>query len=377
MAIFKTSVFANYQNSILHNDLTNRSYHYDTADIEMLRQLSIASADLESLTHSTQAAPSLKSRFEYLVQEKLLVPACTDEASAFVPHRIDIETFRQCNARCRYCPQSISQKTRGIMPMRIFNDVLNNLYSTHPQWIAFNHYGEPLLDPYFQQRIEGLREHGHRLRLFTNATLLTDSITDFLCQTDLYGVVFNFPSLDPLEWCQLMQLPEKVYWKARRGIEHFLSVIDEIPDGVTISVNAITTNQQHRAEQIADHFGSIGDVRIHSQMSHSRAGSIINGSVKVVENAIGGLYAGCKRFVGHLHVSWEGKVFQCCQDYEQVMVFGDLRTQSLYSIMASSKARQLRAEIFGLAPMQKNRLCLRCPMLRRTRFPINDEALPD
>ncbi len=362
---------------MLYNDLTNRSYQYDAADIELLRQLSIAPADLESLTYAAKADPSLPSRFKRLVREKLLVPAGTDETGLFMPHRVDIETFRQCNARCKYCPQSISPKTRGIMSLDLFEETLNKLDFTNPEWIAFNHYGEPLLDPFFRKRIRILREKGFRLRLFTNATLLSDSLIDFLCQSNLYGVVFNFPSLEPKEWCQLMQLPEKVYWKARRAIEYFLSVADDMPDGTAISVNAFMENQKQRAQQLRNHFSMFGKVRTYCQVSHSRAGSVDNHYVKTAANAVGEIYAGCKRFVGHLHVSWEGKVFQCCQDYEQTMVIGDLRTQSLTSIMASTAAKHLRAEIFGLTPMRKNRLCLKCPMLRRTRLPINDEALPD
>jgi len=62
-------------------------------------------------------------------------------------------------------------------------------------------------------------------------------------------------------------------------------------------------------------------------------------------------YGGCERFAGHLHVSWEGKVFLCCQDYEQSVVLGDLREESVAAIMKLPGRPQLRAEMFGLSPM--------------------------
>lgn len=378
---YKTSIFTNLSRSRLINDLYNRSYKFDHIDIEILQHCSLTDANLESL-QSFISHPDLESRFQRLINAELLIPAYRDETAAFFPHRIDIETCRHCNARCQYCPQSVSQKTYGVMSLDLFELILSKLAPValqsqlKPQWLALNHYNEPLLDPHFKERVKILRERELPLRLFTNAVLLTESLINFLGDGGLYGVIFNFPSLEPAEWCRFMQLPEKQHWQARWGIENFLSQ-NKIPDKATIVVNGIMEDQVQRAENIKNHFSAFGQVKVECSISHSRAGTFNNDLVKSVEHPAGCNFAGCKRFAGHLHVSWEGKVFLCCQDYDQQVILGDLRNDSLASIMSSSKARQLRAEIFGLAPMSPSRLCLKCPMLRKTRFSMNEEALLD
>jgi radical SAM protein with 4Fe4S-binding SPASM domain len=256
------------------------------------------------------------------------------------------------------------------MPLELFELILSRLGQASPEWVALNHYGEPLLDPHFRERVRMLRAKGFPLYLFTNGTLLKDSTVDFLCEGGLYEVTFNFPSLDPDEWCDLMQMKEKFYWNARRGIERFLSLGGVGGGGASISVNARTDNSEERVARLEEHFSAFGPVRMIWEDSNSRASAIENQLVRIDAKSAGRNYGGCERFVAHLHVSWEGQVYLCCQDYEQQTVLGDIRESSISSIMTSDPARQLRAEMFGQSPMAAGRLCLNCNKLRTERFPL-------
>ncbi|HEX8685139.1 MAG TPA: hypothetical protein VF654_01520, partial [Pyrinomonadaceae bacterium] len=109
----KTSIFVFSDGSQLVNDLTNRYYAHDPEDVDLLKRLSTAQADFETLT-SSNPEPGFRERLERLIRERMIVPASLDETPAFVPHRVDIETCRQCNARCRFCPQSVSPKTPEV-----------------------------------------------------------------------------------------------------------------------------------------------------------------------------------------------------------------------------------------------------------------------
>lgn len=364
----KTSIFVFSDGSQLVNDLTNRSYACDPEDVDLLKRLSTAPADFETLT-SSNPAPGFRERLERLIREQMIVPASLDETRGFVPHRVDIETCRQCNARCQFCPQSVSPKPPAVMPLELFEFILSRLDQTSPEWVALNHYGEPLLDPHFRERVRMLREKGFPLYLFTNGTLLKDSTVDFLCEGGLYEVTINFPSLDPGEWCDLMQMKERFYWNARRGIERFLSRGGAGGAAVSISVNARTANSRERVARLREHFSAFGPVRVNWEDTNSRASAIENQLVRIDTKSAGRRYGGCERFAAHLHVSWEGKVYLCCQDYDQRTVLGDLRESGISSIMTSPSARQLRAEMFGQAPMAAGRLCLNCTKLRTERFP--------
>lgn len=363
----KTSIFVYHTGNIVFNDLTNQGFKCSPDDQQLLAQLSVAPASLAALS-ADDPDPRLPERVGRLVAARLLVPAWQDETGQFALLRVDIETCRQCNARCQYCPQSVAPKARGVMTPELFAHVLSSLGATRPEWVALNHYGEPLLDPHFRERVQLLRERQFPLHLFTNGTLLRDSLIEFLSDGGLFGTVFNFPSLDPGEWCGLMQMPEQSYWKARRAIESYLAAGGG-QSAVSISVNAHTDNQAERAERLAEHFSAFGRVEVFLEDSNSRASSIENSLVRIDNRRDQQNAGGCERIVNHLHVSWEGKVFLCCQDYEQRVVLGDLTRESISSIMSSKLARRLRAEIFGLTPMSPDSLCLNCNKLRSCRFP--------
>lgn len=366
--LYKTSIFVHCAGTLVYHDLTNGAYHCDREDVALLRRLSESPATLQTLARAAADVEELELRLRFFLQERLIVPASSDETGDFAPMHVDIETCRQCNARCRYCPQSVAPKSRGVMPLDLFELVLSRLGGTPPEWVALNHYGEPLLDPFFRERVRMLRERRFPLSLYTNGTLLKEATIDFLSEGGLAEVVFNFPSLDPAEWSALMGLPEKSYLRARRAIEYYLTDGTAPPGGVAISVNVNDDGQEQRARDIREHFSAFGDVLVKKEFTNSRAGSIRNEFVRITSRAATTRYAGCERFVNHLHVSWEAKVFLCCQDYEQSVILGHLRQEEIASIMSSPHARQLRAELYGLAPMAAGRLCLDCHMLRRRRF---------
>ena len=217
---YKTSIFVHCSKSIIFNDLTNRAFVGDEDDISLLARLADSPTTLQSIA-SLPGIDELDERVEFFLSEQLLVPVSNDETFGFKPHRVDIETCRQCNARCQFCPQSVSPKARGVMPLDVFSLILARLEGATPEWVAFNHYGEPLIDPFFRERVEMLRERNFPLGLYTNGTLLKEEVIDFLAEGGVYKVVFNFPSLEPSEWSSLMHLPERSYWKARRAIEYF------------------------------------------------------------------------------------------------------------------------------------------------------------
>jgi hypothetical protein len=255
------------------------------------------------------------------------------------------------------------------MPRELFDFILSALDGASPEWVALNHYGEPLLDPFFRARVDALRARLFPLNLFTNGSLMKDTLCDFLCEGGLYGIVFNFPSLEVAEWCELMQLKERFYWNARRALERMLSASDTMPNGVTISVNATTNNYVARIERLRQHFGEFGPVKIQWENSNARAGAIENRLVHIESPRTEKYFAGCERVVAHLHISWEGKVYLCCQDYDQKVVLGDIREASFGEIMSTGLARRLRSEIFGLTPMSGNLICMQCSKLRIEKFP--------
>ena len=308
--------------------------------------------------------------FRYLIQNGLIVSADTKEDGLFYPHRVDIETVSHCNARCTYCPQSLSPKPKAVMAMSIFAKLLERLKPYSPKWIALNHYGEPLLDPFFNERVNMMSEQNHKLFLFTNGVFMTEDLLHFLSHRLLHGVGINFPSLEPLEWARMMRLSQANFSRTLHQIESAVSLLSGKVAQLEILINNIDNDQSGRVDRIRGHFDHFGEVNIIKWGSHSRAGSIENSQVYCAQHNNQASFWGCERIVGQLHVSVTGDCFLCCQDYFQKYQFGNIVSHSIDDIMRHGAANELRAEIYGSRKMITDRICRKCVRLRLNRHEV-------
>ena len=365
--IFKMSMFAHIIGNQLFHDISSEEYLLHPSQKALFSYLFELSAPKNAFLSCAENSQDLRL-IEKLFDDRVILPANEDETGYFSPLLVDIETNCRCNAQCVYCPQSESRKKKGIMSQETFARVLNRIKPYEVGWVCFTHYNEPLLDPFFMDRVIKLRQSELRLYLTTNGTLLSPQIIEFLQPDDLMGAIFNFPSIEAEEWSSYMQLPTEMFNKTKHQIEIFLEKFDRKLELLTIFVNGTTSNQEVRRKQIEEHFGAFGNVEVVNQNSHNRAGSISNQYVSSYSHFDQDYFCGCERIAGHLHVTWEGKCFLCCQDYYQQVILGDLLCNSIDEIMNSPEVKRLRGEIYGVYPMRRQLPCRQCVQLRRERM---------
>jgi sulfatase maturation enzyme AslB (radical SAM superfamily) len=370
--LFKKSIFLHIHGNEITHHLRNRKYHVSPQITSLLIAMDgayIRSRDFASANKFGITA----DQFRFLSDEGLLVPALADESHAFYPHRVDIETVRHCNARCAYCPQSLYRKPMEIMKWNVFERVVAKIDAFNTTWIALNHYGEPLLDPFFKSRVNRINKH-HRIFLATNGVLLTEDLIAFLADADLHSLSFNFPSSNPTQWSRLMGLPRDLFPVVKRTIESAVSKLSPNCE-VNVIVQSKTSDRSVRIRKIRDHFESFGPIKVMEGFCRSRAGIVNNRHVISARHEGVRFFSGCDRIAAHLHVSWEGKSFLCCEDYYQDVILGDLLKDDLMPIMSSASTGQLRAEIYGLTPMRKNLICRNCAKIAPDRLREQNETV--
>ena len=361
----RASMFLHLEGGELIFDLTGSSWNLSEKQREWAKRLLNSEFEFEESCETTpREILQLSAELNAL---GAIVSSNVDESGSFLPNRVDIETVRHCNAQCVYCPQSVQRKSKAVMPMKVYEAVLERLRGYRCDWVALNHYGEPLLDPAFEERVVKLYKERLPLYLFTNATLLSQGRIEFIKEQNLHGVGFNFPSMREDEWVSLMQLPARWFRSARDGIIQFLEATEgRVP--VEILVNAPTANHSQRVKEVREYFRQFGEVNVLQWRSHSRAGAIKGKFVDQVGAHSQQKFAGCERISGHLHVSWEGKAFLCCNDYSQKIVLGDLNRSSIKEIMESHYVRRLRSQIYGSEPMSSSLICRSCVRIRKGRI---------
>lgn len=97
---------------------------------------------------------------------------------------VEIEINHACNRSCSYCPNSISERrTQGMMNTADFQIILNNLTEINFSGrISFDFYNEPLLNPLLPEFVKMAKTQLPEtiIHLYSNGTLLSKIKTEML-----------------------------------------------------------------------------------------------------------------------------------------------------------------------------------------------------
>ncbi|MGH8897131.1 MAG: radical SAM/SPASM domain-containing protein [Egibacteraceae bacterium] len=264
-----------------------------------------------------------------------------------------IEVTAHCNWGCSFCTVSLDRKPPATMPMPLFEEIIEKIspYDTI-RYVTFHFYNEPTLDRFFNERVSVLQQYRLRLRLFTNASNLTDDKVEILERSGvLYQLVVNLPALQEDEFRNLTK--SKTHARTLRCLE--AAVDAEFP--VEIVVNGAGEDRSRRVSELRARYEGRG-VTVKASLTSDRAGTLTSGYNQAVR--VEGPLRGCAWPVNHAHFSVGGDMFICCNDYYQREKFGNIRSGSVHEIMTSPAAVLLRRRVFGVADAPPDYVCRSC-----------------
>lgn len=318
----------------------------DTAALDVLRHAAgrpVAQQDLAD-EHGADVVSDLVRRNWLQAPDQL----CLD----YLLTTAQIEVTAHCNWGCAFCPVAVDPKPSATMPMPLFEDILDKLspYETI-RYVTFHFYNEPTLDRLFEDRIAALRSRGLLLRLFTNASNLTDSKIEALRSDVLYKLVVNLPALQEQDFQELTR--SRTLAKSLRNLD--AAVDAGLP--VEITVNGVGDDLMRRLGELRERYEPRG-VPVTPTVISDRAGTVPGTYHQAVR--IEGPLRGCAWPVNHVHFSVSGEVFICCNDYYQREKFGNIGSGPLDEIMSGPEAVLARRRVFGVADAPDDYLCRSC-----------------
>src|SRR5262245_61509978 len=146
------------------------------------------------------------------------------------PASIGVETVTNCNARCPFCPlygpAAEMTRARGFMALDLFEKVVRDIQPFREQvrviWLCFQ--GEPLMDPYFEQRLLRLSEAGlaAKVIILTNAEFLSEAKAEAIVRA---GVGMINPAFDGAS---------KEVYEAHRVRCHYETVLENLKRFVAV-----------------------------------------------------------------------------------------------------------------------------------------------
>ena len=276
------------------------------------------------------------------------------------PEKASIETSTTCNHSCTYCPVSEFPMAHQLMDLKLFKHVMDELAGLgRPlKRISYNHYNEPLVDPYLVDRVHLSLGYNffHKILLNTNLSILPKKLPDDLkFASDRLEFNINLPTTNPERYRQL------------HGKDHYHRVEANIgrlrEAGFAVRINIQDNSLVSRADQVSVLTRFKGLIPVETIESTSRGG-LVEAVITPYEKKADSVLAGClqDRPTAYVHIGVAGEVFLCCQDYFKKDRLGDLTRQSLGEILKSPEARKYLEYIYGGRESPADFICNRCEL---------------
>ncbi len=277
---------------------------------------------------------------------------------AILPKKASIETCTTCNHACVYCPVSQFPVSQQVMDIELFRHVMDELVTLGRKMkrISFNHYNEPLIDPYLVERVRLTLRYTffQKILLNTNLSILREDLPENLrFARDRLEFNINLPTSDPERYRQLHGRDH--YQRVERNIKR----LHEAGFAVRINVQSNKFTTPTERQGVIERFGGLGAVD--TIYSGSRGGLV---DVQIPEDLEKGpgVLAGCaqNRPVDYVHIGIHGEVFLCCQDFFKECRLGDLTRHRLVEILDSEAAKTYLESIYSGRESPPDFICKRC-----------------
>ncbi len=241
------------------------------------------------------------------------------------PTRFAVEVTAECNLECSMCHYPYMQRTKGRMPLELWERCADQIAATSPNtqcWFSF--CGEPLLEPDLLLRMVayGKSVGLQSLNINTNGMLLTPELSEQLLSSGADLIVFGVDGLSKEAY-------EKIRVKGNRdvvyaNVEYFLAERRARSSGPKVQVQFIEMGEN---EDELDAFKAYwlargATLKIRKKLSW---GGRFDTPLDVSKE----MRIPCPWAMTMMHVFWDGRVPRCPGDTEGTEGVGNAWDESL------------------------------------------------
>jgi len=271
-----------------------------------------------------------------------------------VPFRVMIENTNTCNANCTFCPHKIMKRKIGVMDMVLFKKIIDECKKLKIKYVTIYGFGEPLLDRKFFERVRYAESVGiPRVTTNTNGMYFNKEKIREVFDSGLDEIYISFDAATT-----------KTYKKIRPGLD-FQTVEKNILDlvrekkrrklkkpEIILSYVESQDNQGETLSYIKKWKDKVDNISV--SFIHNWTGDIDSGEI-----LRGGRRDPCRLLWTDMVISWNGDVPLCCNDYENKVILGNIKTQSIEEIWGGEKLRQIR-DFHRKGEFEKIPICRNC-----------------
>ncbi len=278
------------------------------------------------------------------------------------PKNMLIEVTNKCNCKCLFCANEKMKRKRGFISPEIVEKVLNGAYQLGTREVGFYTTGESLLDYNLEKYILKAKKIGYQyIYLTTNGILLNQKRIESLVKAGLDSFKLSINGINRIdyEFIHGIDLFDLVYCNLKNLYEY--RQINNFNYKIFVSYIA-TKYTDYNHEEIKKNFASYCDevaiINVRNQGGYMPS---INEALKCSseENKIpGARQLPCYYPFKSLIVTYEGYLTACCTDFENQLVYADLKKESLEASWHNEKITFLRKQ--HLAKKILENMCYNC-----------------
>jgi molybdenum cofactor biosynthesis enzyme MoaA len=256
-------------------------------------------------------------------------------AVSTAPDHVQIQTITGCNAKCIFCPNG---KTRRYIPrgqrMRwhLYRAIVDQCIELGIRRYSVYLMNEPMLDRELVERVAYVSARIKKpqyVKVTSHGGLLTERMAKGLLDSGLDKLKISVQSLNADTYWNIMRLPLD---KTLKNIDHFLELKKKggykLPRLEIVMVDSVQTHDE--IPRIRRYWQD-RNIKLYIEPVENRADQH-----NIRETAVGehGLksFSWCRRLMEQIYILYDGRMVQCCADWEQRSIMGDLSAHRLADI---------------------------------------------
>jgi molybdenum cofactor biosynthesis enzyme MoaA len=256
-------------------------------------------------------------------------------AISTAPDHVQIQTITGCNARCIFCPNG---KTRRKIPggrrmgWDLYRSIVDQCLELGIRRYSVYLMNEPMLDRELAERVAYVSARIKKpqyVKVTSHGGLLTERMAKGLLDSGLDKLKISVQSLDPDTYWKIMGLPLA---KTLKNINRFLELKArggyKIPRLEIVMVDSIQTHDE--IPRIRRYWQD-RNIKLYIERVENRANQDNIRKTAVGRHRLTS-FSWCRRLVEQIYVLYDGRMVQCCADWEQHSLMGDLTANTLADI---------------------------------------------
>lgn len=281
------------------------------------------------------------------------------EAAEFPP-RIWIEPTNICNLRCPFCPYKNMKREKGMMPLKEYKKLVDEIAGHRLIEFWLQNYGESTLNPDFIEMIKYADQKGiYPIIYSTNCTTLDNKLAEEILTS---GLDFLILSLDGAT--------RETYEKLREGA-NYDKVVENIKNiylkkkelglnspGLVLQIVYSNETQDEiiaYAKQWAPYLTKTDQISLKEYNDFAGQVEIKTAREKDFQRMP------CKVLFENIVILWNGDATPCCLDVEGKLGVGNVLQTSIAEVWSGEKFKKLRGSVNN-GTFEGLELCRKCTM---------------